>query len=139
MSQGFTDRELAAYLDELLAGPDAARLETALRTDQTLRQRLAQVAARREGGEHALGEIWRRERSSCPPREELGTFLLAALPEEQMQFLRTHLEVVGCRTCQANLADLERRRVEHPDDSGQRRQRFVAKSRPGLQARSKGR
>ena len=65
---------------------------------------------------------------SCPPREELGAFLLAALPEEQMQFLRIHLEVVGCRTCQANLADLERRRVEHPDDAGQRRKRFVATS-----------
>jgi hypothetical protein len=124
----FTDRELEAYLDELLAGPDAARLETALRTDQALRQRLAVVAARREGGEHTLGEIWRRERASCPPREEWGAFLLAALPEEQMQFLRIHLQIVGCRTCEANLADLERRRVEHPEDAGKRRNRFVATS-----------
>jgi len=38
--------------------------------------------------------------------------------------MRMHLEVVGCRYCQANLADLQSRQTESPPVAETRRRRY---------------
>ena len=103
----FTDAELAAFLDEALPPARCAQLEHDLRTDADLRNRLIEVRGRETAGLHTLGAIWRRNRLSCPPRAELGQFLLGTLENEAVDYIRFHIDQVGCRYCEANLADLK--------------------------------
>ena len=103
----FTDAELVAFLDEALSDERSVELETALRDDVALRERLINVRGRETAGLHTLGAIWRRSRLSCPSREKLGQFLLGILDDDEADYIRFHLEVVQCRYCQANFSDLQ--------------------------------
>lgn len=127
--------DLEAYLDEALPPEEMARIERTLRKDRRLVQRLAAINARRDAGVHSLGEIWRRHRLSCPSRQQLGSYLLGALPEEAADHITFHLEVVGCRYCRANLTDLEKHQAEAPEVAETRRRKYFQSSagylRPG--------
>lgn len=103
----FTDAELAAFLDEALPASRCAQLEHELRTSADLRKRLIDVRGRETAGLHTIGAIWRRARLSCPSRSELGQYVLGTLAKDPTEYIRFHLDKVGCRYCQANLADLE--------------------------------
>lgn len=121
-----SDPILLAYLDESLTSEKMAELETAIRTDEALRQRLAELISRRESGVHSVGDIWRRNRLSCPSREELGSYLLGAMLDEAADYVRFHMEVIGCRYCQANLEDLRETQVQ--PTSKERRKRIFQSS-----------
>ena len=126
MSQ-FTDAELTAFLDEALPASRCAELEHELRANGELRSRLVEVRGRESAGLHTLGAIWRRSRLSCPTRSELGQHVLGTLPEEFSDYIRFHLDTIGCRYCQANLADLEAASL--PDEvPAQRRRRYFQTS-----------
>jgi hypothetical protein len=120
--------ELEAYLDEALPVEEMARIEQALRGDPQLAKQLAGIIARRDSGIISLGEIWRRHRLSCPTRQELGSYLLGVLPEDDARYLVFHLEVAGCRFCQANLSDLKNQQAESPVSADQRRKKFFQSS-----------
>lgn len=120
----FTDAELEAYLDGALAAPHLAAIEDALRRDPSLLARLRALIAQREAGVHSLGAIWRRERISCPSREELGSLILGVLDPALADYIRFHLEQVGCRWCLANYEDLQRQQAEAVQEARQRRQRY---------------
>jgi hypothetical protein len=98
--------DLEAYLDEALPPEEMARIEMAVREDAALTRTLASIHARRDEGIHTLGEIWRGRRLSCPTRHQLGTWLLGTIDEDFARYIAFHVELVGCRYCQANLADL---------------------------------
>lgn len=103
----YTDAELIAFLDEALPANRSSQIEHELRTDAVLRTRLIDVRGRETAGLHSIGGIWRRSRLSCPTRGELGQYLLSALADEHADYVRFHLETIGCRYCQASLIDLE--------------------------------
>jgi hypothetical protein len=124
----FTDIELEAYLDEALPGEAMARIEAAARDDTALARRLAGIHARRDGGCHSLGDIWRRHRLTCPTRNELGSFLLGVLSEPQAAYIAFHLEEAGCRYCQANHDDLQRQQAETADAGTRRRRKYFESS-----------
>ena len=128
MSSGFTDSELEAYLDEALTPDEMANLESELRSNEQLTRQLAAINARRDAGIHTLGEIWRRHRISCPTREHLGSFLLGALPDDQLEYITFHVERIGCRFCRANLDDMRRRQEEADDVAVSRRSRYFQSS-----------
>ena len=107
MKPQFTAAELESYLDESLCGGRAAEIESQLRSDDSLAGRLAEIAGRRDAGLHTLGGIWRSHRLSCPTREQLGSYLLGVLDEGEADYVEFHLEEIGCRACQASLADLK--------------------------------
>lgn len=111
----FSDAELQAYLDEAAPQERITAIESALREDASLREQLATLVAGRDAGLHSLGEVWRRRRLTCPTREQLGSHLLGVLPEGLAGYVAFHLEVVGCRWCNASLDDL---RQQH-DTSGE--------------------
>jgi len=136
MPKPLRQSDLDAYLDEALSPEEMARVEQALRNDPQLQERLAAINARRDAGVHSLGEIWRRHRLSCPPREQLGSYLLDALSDELADYITFHLKVVGCRYCQANLADLEQQEAESPDVVQTRRQRYFQSSAGYLKGKS---
>ncbi|HET6879841.1 MAG TPA: hypothetical protein VFI31_06790 [Pirellulales bacterium] len=126
----FTDIELEAYLDEALPGDEMARIEAAARSSAELSRRLAGIHARRDGGSHSLGDVWRRHRLTCPTRSELGSFLLGVLSKDHAAYIAFHLDEAGCRYCQANRDDLKRQQAEH-SEAGQRRRRKYFESSAG--------
>ena len=102
-----SDAQLSAYLEEALPVAQMAELERQLRSDAGLRQRLVEVIGRQDAGLHSIGVIWRRNRLSCPSREQLGQFLLGVLDPPAANYIEFHLRQVGCRYCVANLEDLQ--------------------------------
>ena len=77
---------------------------------------------------HTLGAIWRRHRIGCLSRDLLGSFLLGVLDPEQQDYIRFHVDQVGCRYCAANLADLQARQRETAAASHARRRRYFQSS-----------
>lgn len=126
MSQ-FSDAELVAFLDEALLPGRSAELEQSLRDDPELRNRLVEVRGRESAGLHSIGAIWRRNRLSCPSRDELGQFLLGTLNPEAADYIQFHLDDVGCRYCHANLDDLKNA-SQAAAESSTRRQRYFQTS-----------
>jgi hypothetical protein len=124
----FTPSDLANYLDEALPPEEMARIEKAARGDHTLVEQLAAIHARRTAGVHSLGEIWRRHRLSCPTREQLGSLLLGVLPEPLARYVAFHVEVSGCRYCQANLADLKALQAEADRAAEVRHRKYLQSS-----------
>jgi DNA-directed RNA polymerase specialized sigma24 family protein len=70
-----------------------------------------------------------------PPREQLRSYVLDALPEALGDYIRFHLEVVGCRYCRANLADLRQQQAELPEVVRSRRRKFFQSSAGYLRQR----
>ena len=128
MPADFTDAELLAFLDEGLPVDRMAAVESALRQSAELRTRTAALAQQRDVTGHSVGEIWRRGRLSCPTRHQLGSFLLDALPAQLSQYIRFHLETIGCRYCAANLDDLRQAAQQASTETAQRRQKFFQSS-----------
>src|SRR3954452_13891524 len=129
---------LYAYLDDALAEPETARVEQALRSSDALRQSLRKAMQERDRGEHSLGAIWRRERLTCPSRETLGSLLLDVLDDEEADYVRFHLETVGCPYCVANLLDLQNAQKEPATGAKERRRRFFKSSAGYLQSARDG-
>ena len=109
MGEEYTTAELECYLDEALSSKRMAQIEASLRKEPAIGKRLAAILGRRDAGLHSLGEIWRRHRVSCPSRQQLGSFLLGVMDEPQADYVRFHLEEVGCRVCEANLEDMNQK------------------------------
>ena len=129
MSSQFTTAQLEAFLDESLPDEQMTAVEAALRDDPKLVERLSSLVGRRDAGVHTVGAIWRRHRLSCPTREQLGSFLLEVLPEKHAQYVRFHLEAIGCRYCNASLEDLRQQHAATDlDDSRTRRQKYFETS-----------
>jgi hypothetical protein len=128
MPATFRQSDLEAYLDEALPAEEMAIIERSLREDRTLLRQLASVHSRRNAGVHSLGEIWRRHRLSCPTREQLGGLFLQTLPEDMADYVAFHLEVVGCRYCQANLRDLQAQVAEDQKAVQTRRRKYFESS-----------
>jgi hypothetical protein len=128
MAQTFTQADLEAYLDEALPIESMAAIEAALRKDTKLAERLAAINGRRDAGVHTVGEIWRRHRLSCPTRDQLGSYVLGVMEHDSAGYVRFHLEVSGCRICQANLDDLKTRQSDEPAVVDTRRKKYFQSS-----------
>jgi hypothetical protein len=125
--------QLHAYLDDALSDAETARVEQALRASEPLRRSLHQAMQERDRGEHSLGAVWRRERLTCPTREQLGSFLLQVLDEGEQDYLDFHVNVIGCQYCMANLADMQALQQEPAPRARERRRRFFQSSASYLQ------
>ena len=124
MAVTFSDDELLAFLDEQLPVERASTLEFQLRDSSDMRQRLAVLMRRRDQGGHTVGEIWRRDRLSCPTRATLGSHLLGVLAESLNQYVEFHLETIGCRLCNAVIIELEESRQPQPANNHRRKRYF---------------
>jgi hypothetical protein len=135
----YSTADLSAYLDEALPAETMAAIEEALRRDPKLCNELAQIIARRDSGVHSLGDVWRRHRLTCPSREQLGSFLLGILEGDESAYIKFHVDTIGCRCCQANLADLKTQHVEAAQDAAAksasaRRRKYFQSSAGHLQS-----
>jgi hypothetical protein len=123
-----THAQLSGYLDDALSEKETAQVEQALRQSEALRQELRQLMQESDRGEHSLGAIWRRQRLSCPTREQLGSYLLGGLDADWRDYILFHLHTVGCSYCLANLADLEARQKDSDSKARDRRRRLFQSS-----------
>jgi len=123
-----TPELLHAYLDDALSDEETALVEKTLRESDPLRRQLRAIIQERDRGEHSIGAIWRRQRLSCPGREELGSYLLQALERDLQDYIAFHLQVIGCPFCQANLADLQMLQQEPAPKAQERRRRYFESS-----------
>lgn len=128
MPNDYTDPDLRAFLEEALPVDEATRLEAALRDDETLRARLAALAAETDAGEHSLGAVWRRRRLTCADRSTWGAYVLGVLADAERRYLDFHLNVIGCRYCLANLDEIRDRVNEPAPPTDGRRKRIFDSS-----------
>lgn len=131
----FTDQELLSYLDESLSIELMSQIESALRHSDTLRVRLASLSRQRNEGVHSVGEIWRRNRLSCPSRSQLGGYLLETLSPDYLSYVEFHLNQTGCRYCAANLEDLKAGLSKASTETERRRQKYFQSSAGYLSAK----
>jgi hypothetical protein len=129
---------LHAYLDDALSESEMSRVEQAARSSGAVRKALAAAMQERDRGEHSLGAIWRRERLTCPSREQLSSYLLQVLDDDQHAYVAFHLETVVCRFCLANLHDLQALQQEPAPETKDRRRRIFTSSAGLLQGRREG-
>ena len=130
-ASSISNEDLQAYLLEQLPLSDQTAIEQVLRADESLRQRAALIANRRDSSEHSVGAIWRTDRISCPSRSELGAYLLGTLADEHAAYVAFHLRVVACRYCLANLTDLENSTLQATTGTAEakrRRERYFTSS-----------
>ena len=66
-----------------------------------------------EPADSLLTEIWEYHRPSCPKRSTIGAYLLRTLDSDWQKYVDSHLNVLGCRFCRANMEDLQSQAVEH--------------------------
>jgi hypothetical protein len=111
----YSQADLIAYLDEALPTETMAAIEDAVRADSKLIVQLKDIIAHRDSGLHSLGEIWRRHRLSCLVREQLGSYLLGILSDDEAGYIKFHVETIGCRYCRANLDDLQAQQAAAAD------------------------
>jgi len=123
-----TREQLHAYLDDALSDHETAQVEKALRDSEEMRRRLRVAREERDRGEHSLGAIWRRERLSCPTREQLNGYLHDVLEPGLKGYVQFHLETVACPTCLANLDDLKAKQAEAAPRTKKRRRKILDSS-----------
>jgi hypothetical protein len=119
---------LDSYLDDALGDTESAQVEQALRDSEPMRKMLQALMQERDRGEHSIGAIWRRERLSCPPRDQLGSYLLQVLEPSLQDYVDFHVNMIGCPFCSANLADLKALQEEAQPKTNERRRRFFESS-----------
>jgi hypothetical protein len=137
MSMLVTREMLSCYLDDALGEIECAAIEQELRKSEPLRQQLKQIMQERDRGEHSVGGIWRRQRLSCLPREQLGSYLLGVLEDDVQDYVQFHLKTVGCAFCLANLADLQTQQQDADGQVKTRRKRYFQSSAGLLQPPAK--
>ncbi|MEZ6060335.1 MAG: sigma-70 family RNA polymerase sigma factor [Planctomycetaceae bacterium] len=71
-----------------------------------------------------LTSVWESQRPTCPKRTTLGKSILGILPPEWADFVRFHVETLGCTFCNANLSEL--RLNDEAADSSSMRERLFA-------------
>lgn len=132
MSEGFSDAELEAYLDEGLDPKRAMELEQAIRSDDELLYRLSNINGRRDAGIHTLGEIWRRNQIGVPSEEQVANYLLGVSPREEADYIRFRIDVLKCPYTAAMVADLTVRNEGSDEEQVQQRRRKYYNSSAGL-------
>lgn len=137
MSAIITREMLASYLDDSLGEADIALIEQELRKSEPLRNQLRAMMQERDRGEHSVGAIWRRYRLSCPPREQLGSYLLGVLDEDLQDYIQFHMKTIACAYCMANLADLQLQQQNADEQVKKRRKRYFQTSAGLLQTPDK--
>jgi hypothetical protein len=124
----FSRSTLRDYLNDALPDPETAAVERALRESAELRAELDAVRRESDNGEHTVGAVWRRERLSCPTRDQLGSFLLGAGDPDLGDYIDFHLQTVGCPYCLANFDDLKKLQDDAAEPVTQRRKRIYKSS-----------
>lgn len=120
-----TKAMLRDYLNDALPEAEAIQVEKALREQPAVQALFQEVRQDEDRGEHSVGAIWRRERISCPSREQLGAYLLQAIDPDYSDYVAFHLNTIACPFCLANVDDLKKLQHEAQAERTQRRKKIL--------------
>ncbi|MDB4671751.1 hypothetical protein OAF34_06395 [Pirellulaceae bacterium] len=134
----FTHAELEAYLDESIDPARAAAIESAIKEDDDLKNRLSHINGRRDAGIHTLGEIWRRHQMGVPSREDLGSYLLEILDEDKTTYIDFRINILKCQVTIANLNDLTQQQKGSDESVDSRRKKYFRSSAGFFKSSSSG-
>ncbi len=123
-----TREMLRDYLNDSLPETEAVAVEKALRKKPAVQALFNQIRQEVDRGEHSVGAVWRRERVSCPTREQIGLFLMQALDPDHHDYIEFHLKTIACPLCLANHDDLARLQTEPAEHRETRKRRIVDSS-----------
>jgi hypothetical protein len=132
-----TKATLREYLNDTLPEVEAIVVEKALRDQPAIQALFHQVRQEDDRGEHTVSAIWRRERISCPSREDMRAFLMQAMDQEKIDYIEFHLKTVNCVYCMANLEDLRKMQQEASEPRTARRKKILDSSAGLLQSVTK--
>ncbi len=127
-----TRETLRDYLNDALPDAELAAVEKSLRENPDVRKLFDSVRQESDRGEHSVGAVWRRDRLSCPSRDQLGGYLLGAGDPELIDYIGFHIKTIGCAFCQANLEDLERVQADAVEPQTRTRRRRIVDSATGI-------
>jgi RNA polymerase sigma factor (sigma-70 family) len=82
-----------------------------------------------EGLDSMLTEVWESQRLSCPKRSTIGAYVLETLDTDWRDYVRFHLDTLGCQFCRANLDDI---RTQTQADESKRIQERIMESTVGF-------
>ena len=54
-----------------------------------------------------LVDLWQEQRFTCPKRSTIGSWRLGSLDEQWSEYVKFHINQLGCNICLANLEDLD--------------------------------
>lgn len=113
-----TRDKIIEYLDGVLArGGDEERwIQEQLANSDKDRAFFEAVREEVETQNLSISLVWRQERVSCPHRDLLEAHFHGSLSEAESDYVRFHIDRVGCLYCSANLDDIAAldRAVEDP-------------------------
>jgi len=124
----FTRDTLRAFILETLPDTEMAAVEKVLRVSPLIQGLHRELLTQVDAGDHSVGGVWRRERLTCPTREQLGSYLLDAGDTELWQYIDFHLKTVACEWCLANRDDLTRQQQSQDKQTTRRRQQIYTSS-----------
>lgn len=127
----FTREIMQAFILEALPEAEMTAIEKATRWNPVAQALHRELLAAMDAGEHSVGGIWRRERLSCPTREQLGSYALGTGEAELWQYIDFHIQSICCEWCIANLDDL-RRHQQASDKAATKRRKQIFASSAGL-------
>ncbi|MBN1125299.1 MAG: sigma-70 family RNA polymerase sigma factor [Sedimentisphaerales bacterium] len=79
--------------------------------------------------EDLLTQVWEAGRLSCPKRSTIGAYMLGTLDGNWHDYVKFHLNKLGCHFCRANLTDLQEQTAE---DKSQHLQKRIMESTIGF-------
>lgn len=124
----FIQDTLRAFILETLPEAEMTAIEKVLRDSPLVQALHREMLTQVDAGEHSVGGVWRRERLTCPTREQLGSYLLQAGDADLWQYIDFHLKTVCCEWCLANLDDLTRQQQAQDRQAAKRRQQIYTSS-----------
>ncbi len=103
-----TRQQILEYLEGVLesGGEEERRIRARLEASSTDRQFFEALREEVEDRNTSIALVWKQERVSCPHRDLLEAYHYGSLDEQEADFVRFHLDRVGCPWCSANLEDI---------------------------------
>ncbi len=107
-SAQLTRDQILQYLDGVLekGGTEEKRIEARLKESPTDREFFEAVRQEIETQNLSIALVWRQEGISCPHRDILEGHHYGSLSAEESDYIRFHVERIGCQACAASLDDI---------------------------------
>ena len=103
-----TRDKIVEYLDGVLekGGEEERWVQRRLESSEQERAFFEAVREEVETQNLSISLVWRQERVSCPHRDLLEAHYHGSLSEAESDYIRFHVERIGCNCCAANLEDI---------------------------------
>ncbi len=94
-------------VDAVESGTMSPGLDDHIELCSACRSMLSSLREESEGLTISVGDLWVKERISCPHRDILLAFVNKSLSKQEMDYIDFHLNQIACPYCQAEATELE--------------------------------